>query len=249
MKKCAYFLFALLLSAPTLATEWSFVGQDIEPFFFQDDKLQTNGVFKDVANEICAKMRNSCSFTIMPFRRSLESVSSGTATFVGPLALTPDRKDMFKFSDVVVRSAYTFYGQEKEIMSLKSIEDLKGKTIGVHSPSATEKSLLLLNEKLGNAIKIVNETGVETAIKKSQANRYNLSYINQDIARAWIKNNGVKDLFEASFTGDHVDYRFAFAPQTDAKVLEEFNRELQELKDKGGLDKIVMKYLKRKAIP
>ena len=106
--------------------------------------------------------------------------------------------------------------------------------------------MLFRSEKLGNSIKIVNETGVETAIKKSQNNRYNLSYINQDVARAWIKNNDVKDLFEASFTGDFVDYRFAFTPQTDAKILEEFNRALQDLKDKGAIEGIVRKYIKKK---
>ena len=246
MRKRAYLLLALFFSASLPAAEWSFVGQDIEPFFFQDEKLPTSGIFKDVASEICRQMRHDCSFSITPFRRSLEAVKSGAATFVGPLALTPDRKDMFLFSDVVVRSSYTFYGQEKEVVNLKSIEDLRGKTIGVHSPSATEKSLLRINEKLGNSINIVNETGVETAIKKSQHNRYNLSYINQDIARAWIKNNKVGDLFEASFTGDFVDYRFAFTPQTDAKTLAEFNRILQDLKAKGMVDAIVGKYIKKK---
>ena len=218
------------------------VGQDIEPFYFLGKNGQVEGALRNVMDSACKKMEAKCTFEIAPFRRSLAMLEEGTADVTAPLAKLPDREHYIVFSSPVVRSGYTFFGASENVKRIQRIEDVRGMTVGVHSPSASERSLEKIKERLGAGFQIAQETDVSVALKKAQAQRYEVAYVNRDIGNVWIRQNK-GTIVPANFLADEVLYRFGFSKKTSsASLTAKFESAMDEMRSSGELKKALEQY-------
>jgi polar amino acid transport system substrate-binding protein len=219
------------------------VGQDIKPYYFETKEGKVAGVFVEIMTEVCQKIKITCEFKIVPFQRVLAMLKSGKANVAAPFGKTSEREITFVFSAPVLQGGFTFFGTKKKIIAIKKIEDAKGKTVGVHSSSATENSLVKINKMIGGGIVIVKETDVPVALKKALAGRYDRAYANRDIAQVWIDENMANDLTAAKFLADETLYRYGFPKKNlDRDLFNKFNKHLKEMYRNGHLKKILDKY-------
>lgn len=220
----------------------TFVGHEIEPFYFKSGSKGTQGAMYELAQQVCKLQKKHCKFKIAPFRSMQNMVAQGQAQVGGPLAHTPQRESLFNYSIPMYTTRYCFFTMPKNYREQMSFDDLKGKTVGVFGPSATELSLLRVREVLNKQMNVSVEPDNNTTLRKTENNTHDFGYVNCEAARIWIEKHR-SQLREITSLGEKTDYYFIFSKKTfspqDAK---EFNDSLLLLKKTGYLKEIADKY-------
>lgn len=221
---------------------YTYVGHEIEPFFYKAGSQGVQGAYFDVVNEVCKKRRWQCKFKIAPFRASIDMIQSGKADFGGPMALTEQRKTIFSFSDPIFETGYCFYASPRNYQGHMTYQNLIGKSVGVFGPSATELSLQRVNEVTNQQIKTIQEPDYHSALRKAESNTYNFTYANCDTGKHWIERYR-SQLKEVPGLRDTTLYHVVFTKKNSGdQDLRDFNETLKELRKSGFLENVAEKY-------
>lgn len=127
------------------------------------------GAFVEMAKAMCASLKYSCQYRIVPRPRGIKMIGSGRAQIFTGLASNPENDKVFKPVLNVVDVSYTFFVKKGKAKRLTKIEDFKGYNIAVLRGSTMNKDIVQRNESLGKAFTVVEETLLEAGLRKLAA--------------------------------------------------------------------------------
>jgi polar amino acid transport system substrate-binding protein len=165
-------LLCLAFPATLLAKDFKVVGQEFMPLEGSGPDGKMAGVHYEIVKQVCKQAGITCTTEIMPLARGLEEIKTGEAQMILGVAINPERAEIATFPKTLTQVGYTFFVKKGQASKYKSVEDFKGKTVGVHDGSATHKNLMEQNKKVGGTMKIETEATAETAPKKLAGDRY-----------------------------------------------------------------------------
>lgn len=234
------FLFVLLASFSAHA--YVVIGHDFEPYYFKAGSEGIQGACYEIVQKLCQMEKIHCRFKLAPFRKFLTMLKNGDADIGCPLAESPQRRSVYYFSEKIFATRYAFFGAPEYVNKIKTYDDLKGLSVGVISPSLTEVSLLKAQEYAERKIKIHPEVSIDVSFRKADAKKYPLTYVNRDVANAWIKRNRSR-MIEVPGLGEDVGYSLIFSKKSISQQrFEKMQDHLKSLLKSKDLEAICEKY-------
>jgi arginine/lysine/histidine transporter system substrate-binding protein len=210
---------------------------DYPPYEFVDTANggEIVGFDIDIAKHIAKELGYVIEIKDMDFNGLIPALDSGKADFV-IAGMTPneERKKTVDFSD-------EYYAAQQLIVtkgdSIKTIEDLEGKVLGVQLASVQEKEAEKLLKKYN--FDIVKRNKVTELVQEMKSNRVDAAIIEDTVAHEFLKGNKELSSFPVPDT-EAAGSAIAFPKNSELTV--EFNSELNKMKENGTLDKFIEKW-------
>lgn len=211
---------------------------DYPPFEYIDTTKGSEiiGFDIDLANALAEKTGYELEVQDMDFNSLIPALQAKQIDLVlSGMTPTPERKENVDFSDIYYAANHMILSlKDKEI---KSVEELDGKTIGVQLGSIQEEKAKEIAEKVN--VKIENRNKISELIQEMKSGRLDAAIIEDTVANGYFE----KDADLAGFKlPDSEEAGSAVAFQKDSPITKEFNDALNEMKENGELDKLVVKW-------
>ncbi len=196
------------------------------------------GIDVDLANALGKKLNKKIVFENMKFNTLLASLAANKVdVIISGLGATDERKQQFNFSDVYYDNKIVVIVKEDE-NSIKTIDDLKGKTIGTQVGTVSDNFVTAIE---GATVNRYDSTVL--AIMNLKAGKDEMTVIDMAGAVQVLgPNDGFKILEDIKITG--LPYAIAINKGND-ELLAQINQALKEMKESGELDNIINKYMKK----
>ncbi|MBM7662534.1 polar amino acid transport system substrate-binding protein [Bacillus mesophilus] len=212
---------------------------DYPPYEFIDTEKGNEivGFDVDIARYITEELGYELDIVDMDFTTLITAMNSEKGDFIlAGMTPTPDRMENADFSDVYFTAKHLIVSEKAS--GIESIEDLAGKTVGVQTGSIQEGEA----EKIKETVDITIETRnrVPELVQEILAGRFDAAIIEDTVAAGHFKNNPDLVGFAIEETGEAAGSAIAFPK--DSELTDEFNRVLNEMKENGELDKLILKW-------
>ncbi|MDD7794678.1 transporter substrate-binding domain-containing protein [Clostridium sp. 'White wine YQ'] len=212
------------------------------PFEFEQDGKYT-GIDVDLLAAIAKDQGFDYELKPMDFNGIIPALTSNQIdAAIAGMSITDERKKSVDFSEPYFESGVSMaVGVDNN--SIKSLDDLKGKTVAVKKGTAGAKFAEGLKDKYGLNIKYFDNS---PNMYQEVANK-NSDVLFEDYPVIAYKISLDKDKPTLKVVGDKQDlnsYGFAVNKGKNKELLDKFNAGLKKLKENGEYDKILAKYLK-----
>ncbi|MGI6169042.1 MAG: basic amino acid ABC transporter substrate-binding protein [Christensenellales bacterium] len=206
------------------------------PFEYKEgDKVV--GLDVDICEKIAEKMGMTLEVVDMEFDSLLPAVNADKCDVVAAgMTVRPDRELQVDFSETYYRSTQVvLVGIHDD--SIQTIDDLKGKSIGVQTGTTGEEEA---NNIEGAEVRSFSN-GLEAtmALKNDQID---LIIIDAEPAKNFVENNS--DAIKIVEIGFADEYYALAVKKGNSELLEKINAALKELKEDGALDSLIASYSK-----
>lgn len=219
----------------TIASDSSFA-----PFVFQDSNNKYTGIDMDLIKAIAKDQGFTIEITNPGFDAALNAVQSGQADgMIAGMSVTDARKETFDFSEPYYTANAIL--AIKEISTITSYKDLKGKTVGVKNGTASQTFLTKSQSKYDYKIKTfadassmydsLNSGSVDAVMDDEPVVKYSIS-----------QGQKLKTPIKGTPIGDTA---FAVKKGSNPELIQMFNNGLANIKKNGQYQKILDKYLKK----
>jgi arginine/lysine/histidine transporter system substrate-binding protein len=213
---------------------------DYAPFEYIDTAKGNEiiGFDVDLAKMITKELGYEFEIVDMDFTGLIPALQSGKVDFVlAGMTPTEERKKSVDFSDVYYVSRNMIVS--KKGSGIKTVEDLKGKTVGVQTGSIQEGEA----QKIAKTVdmKIESRNRIPELIQEIQAGRFDAAIIEDTVARGYLKTSNGK-LEGHTIPTNEQEAGSAIAFPKGSKLRDEFNKVLQEKMKNGEVDKLVKKW-------
>ncbi|WP_110111253.1 transporter substrate-binding domain-containing protein [Bacillus sp. CGMCC 1.16541] len=212
---------------------------DYAPFEYIDTAVSDEiiGFDVDLAKAIADELGYEVKIEDMDFNGLIPALESKKVDFVlAGMTPTEERKKNVDFSDVYYTAKHMIV--TKKGSDIKSVEDLKDKTVGVQVASIQEGKAEELSEELG--FKVENRNRIPELVQEINSNRFDAIIIEDTVAKGYLKNNEIEGFVLEE--GEDADAGSAIAFPKDSELTEDFNRELNEMKENGELEELIVKW-------
>lgn len=212
---------------------------DYAPFEYVETEKSDEiiGFDVDLAKAITSKLGLELEVKDMDFNGLVQALKSGQADFVlAGMTPTEKRKKNVDFSDIYYTASHMIIS--KNDSGIKTLEDLKGKTVGVQLGSIQEGKADEINEQV--SIKIENRNRIPELIQEIKSGRFDAAIIEDTVAKGYL--NKEKDLTGFAISDDPDEAGSAIAFPKNSDLTEKFNQELKKMKENGELQKLVVKW-------
>lgn len=211
---------------------------DYKPYEFIDTKNdKIIGFDIDLAKALGKKTGYEIKVKDMDFGSLITAMNADKVDFImAGMKETPERAKNADFTD-----SY-FIDQNQVIVNkdsnIKSVADLKGKTVGVQAASIQETKAKEVSKTAG--FKVENRNRIPEMVEELKAGRFDAVIIEQSVAKGYLDKlqdmEGllIEDFFEQSGS--------AVAFPKDSKLTAKFDKALVELKEDGTVDKLIKKW-------
>jgi arginine/lysine/histidine transporter system substrate-binding protein len=212
---------------------------DYPPFEYVDTTQGSDiiGFDIDLAKALAEKTGYEIEIQDMDFNSLIPALQAKQIDLVlSGMTPTPEREENVDFTDV-------YYTANHMVVSLKdneikTVEELKGKTIGVQLGSIQEEKAKEISEQV-DGLKIENRNKISDLIQELKSGRIDAAIIEDLVANGYFEKD--KDL--AGFTlSQEEEAGSAIAFQKGSTYTKEFNEALKEMKENGELEKLVVKW-------
>jgi arginine/lysine/histidine transporter system substrate-binding protein len=213
---------------------------DYAPFEYMDTAKgdEVIGFDIDLANMIAKELGYEVQVVDMDFNGLIPALQSGKVDFVlASMTPTPERKKSVDFSDVYYVAKNMIVTKKEN--GLKTMEDLKGKTVGVQTASIQEGEAKKLAKTID--MKLESRNRIPELIQEIQAGRFDAAIIENTVAKGYIKNSGGK-LMGTTMQTSEQEAGSAIAFPKGSKLTDKFNQVLQEKMKNGEVDKLIKKW-------
>jgi polar amino acid transport system substrate-binding protein len=195
------------------------------------------GFDADLATTIGKKLGYEVKIKDMDFSGLIQSLKSGQADFVlAGMTPTEKRKKNVDFSDIYFTAHHLIVS--KKDSGIKSVADLKGKTVGVQLGSIQEGKAQEINKEV--PIKIENRNRIPDLIQEIKSGRFDAAIIEDTVAKGYLAKE--KDFAGFILSDDPKEAGSAIAFPKNSELTAKFNKELKKMKDNGELQKLVVKW-------
>ncbi len=208
---------------------------EFEPYeYHEGDDIV--GIDADIAQAICDKLGYELKIEDMEFDSILPAVQSGKADFgAAGMTVTDERKQSVDFTDSYATGIQSVI--VKEGSSIKSIDDLKGKKIGVQLATTGD---IYAKDDFGEENVEEYNKGAD-AVMALTSGKIDAVIIDNQPAKAFVKTTDGLQILDT----DYVQEDYAAAIQKgNTDLLNAVNGALKELKEDGTIQKILDKYIK-----
>lgn len=211
------------------------------PMGFKDDSGEYVGFDIELAKEV-AKSEN-LELKLVPINWDAKDadLESGNINCIWNGFTKTGREGKYTFSDVYMKNRQVFLVREDS--NIKSIDDLKDKTLVLQKES-TAVNALDARDEVKKAFKEVRELPENvTAIQEVYTKNADVVLLDEVVARYWLKNNEDKKLVVLKDALGDEEYAVGFKLGNEA-LANKINAGLKKAKDNGAYDKIYKKYFK-----
>lgn len=222
-----------------------YTNAEFAPFeYFEGEKIV--GVDPDIAQEIAKDLGKELTIEHSDFDSLIPSLVTGKADFVAAgMTITPEREEEVDFSIPYVESIQNIIS--KKDTELKSMEDLKGKKIGVQlgttgDLAVTDAINLEDGELYGSGAEVKTYANALEAAQDLLTGRVDAVVIDKLTAEEIAKNNSDK-LVTEKFGEISESYGIA-VEQGNTELLEAINATLQRLLDEGKIEELIANHTK-----
>ena len=208
------------------------------PFEYQNSSNKYTGFDMELIKAIAKQQGFNITISNPGFDAALNAVQSGQADgVIAGMTITDARKDIFTFSDPYYTSNIIL--AVKKGSSIKSYENLKGKTVGAKNGTASYTWLEENANKYGFEVRAFDEaSSMYDSLNSGSID----ALMDDEAVLAYAIKQGRN--FETPIKGEASgDVGFAVKKGTNAELIEMFNNGLAALKKNGQYDKLVKKYL------
>ncbi|MCD7033237.1 transporter substrate-binding domain-containing protein [Metabacillus sp. GX 13764] len=211
---------------------------DYKPFEYKDTAKGSDimGFDVDLIHALADKLGYKIEIKDMDFNSLVPALQAKQADIVlAGMTPTEDRKKNVDFTDIYYTAKHMIVS--KKGSGIKTVDDLKGKTLGVQLGSIQEGKAKELQKK--TAFKIENRNRIPDLVQEMNAGRFDAAIIEDTVAKGYFEAD--KNL-EGFVIQDSEEAGSAIALQKDSPYTKEFNKALKELKDSGELEKLIVKW-------
>jgi polar amino acid transport system substrate-binding protein len=211
---------------------------DYKPYEFIDTKNdKIVGFDVDLAKALGKKTGYTIKVKDIDFSSLITAMNADKVDFImAGMKKTPERAKNADFTE-------PYFTDQNEIVvnkdsNIKSVEDLKGKTVGVQAGSIQETKAIEVSKKVG--FKVENRNRIPEMVEELKAGRFDAVVIEQSVASGYLnklpemQGELMQDFFEQSGS--------AVALPKGSKLTPKFDKALAELKEDGTVDKLVKKW-------
>ncbi|MEH7610037.1 transporter substrate-binding domain-containing protein [Gottfriedia acidiceleris] len=211
---------------------------DYKPYEFIDTKNdKIVGFDVDLAKALGKKTGYTIKVKDIDFNSLITAMNADKVDFImAGMKKTPERAKNADFTE-------PYFTDQNEIVvnkdsNIKSVEDLKGKTVGVQAGSIQETKAIEVSKKVG--FKVENRNRIPEMVEELKAGRFDAVVIEQSVASGYLnklpemQGELMQDFFEQSGS--------AVALPKGSKLTPKFEKALKELKEDGTVDKLIKKW-------
>ncbi len=240
-----WILLFLLLSFASFSTAETleFVFSDFPPFEYTENNTVA-GINKEIIEEACRRLEITPVFTQLPWKRALKYAKEGQADAIFSLFKNDERVQYYNFPEENINTVkmVLITNRENDI-EIKSMEDLKGKVVGVYLGSS-------YGEKFDSA-EWINKTPAatnESLLRKQVVGRTDVVVIDERMAKYWCKKIDAENKFKTlSFTvtenPTYVAFSKASEKESGKNIAQKFSEVLKAMRNEGFMEEVNKKYM------
>ncbi len=211
---------------------------DYPPFEYIDTAKGSDiiGFDIDLVNALAEKTGYEVEIQDMDFNSLIPALQAKQIDIVlSGMTPTPEREENVDFSDIYYSANHMIVSpKDKEI---KTIEELEGKTIGVQLGSIQEEKATEISKEVD--LKIENRNKISELVQEMKSGRFDAAIIEDKVAEGYF----AKDDQLTGFTLESTEEAgSAIAFQKGSEYTKEFNDALNEMKENGELDELIVKW-------
>ncbi|WP_339193388.1 transporter substrate-binding domain-containing protein [Aeribacillus sp. FSL W8-0870] len=210
------------------------------PYNFMNENKEYDGFDVDIAKELAKRLGVKANFVAQEFSGLIPGLQKGKFDIlVSQVTITDERKKQIDFTEPYITNKVKVIVREDN-NDIKSVNDFKGKTIGVGL--GTNDEAYLRNEllpKVGD-FKINTYDDVITTLKDLDAGRIDATINNVYALKPVIEENGYK----IKAVGDPIkeDQAGVAVKKGNKELVDALNKALKEMKEDGTYKEIYVKW-------
>ncbi|MCY6493352.1 ABC transporter substrate-binding protein/permease [Leptolyngbya sp. GGD] len=213
---------------------------DYPPYEFyetKDGNRQIVGFDVDIANYIAKELRFKLKVTESDFNGLIPALQANRVDFVmAGMTPTPERQKNVDFSIIYYQAQDTIVAPKGS--NIKKATDLSGKRVGVQLGTIQETNAKKIAEKV-SGIQLKQLNRVPELIQELKAKRIDAAIIEDTIAKGFISANPELQFTPIPPEGPSGS---AIAFPKGSPMVEPFSRVLQQMKDKGEIERLASKW-------
>ncbi|MCO7176366.1 ABC transporter substrate-binding protein [Sporolactobacillus kofuensis] len=195
----------------------------------------------DLAKYIANKLGYNLKIQNQDFNGLIAALNSKKVDFVmAGMVDTPEREKQVDFS-------HTYYNEYQVVLAKKgakinTVQDLKGKKVGVQLGSTQEALAVKLNKTI--PMKIQRWDKLNEMVEAMNAGKLDAIITIQSVAYGYISKSKDLHQFNALVNGKTEADPISAAFPKGSKLTAQFNKEIAKAKKSGKLDQLVTKWIK-----
>ena len=208
------------------------------PMGFRNENNEIVGFDIDVAKEVCKRLNVELVVQPISWTAKEQELNSYNIDCIwNGMSINNDRKEAMCLSNPYLKNNMTFV--VKKDSNINSINDLKGKKVGVQAGSTAEE-ILQGAEISKDLSQVVTYSENITAFMDMEINQTDAVFIDDVVANYYITSNN-KDYRVLSDVLEEEEYAIGFR-KNDTELCEKVNDILAEMKKDGSLGEISTKW-------
>jgi arginine/lysine/histidine transporter system substrate-binding protein len=210
---------------------------DFAPFESRNPSGEVEGFDIDLANYIAKELGYKLEIEDMKFDGLIGALQTNRVDMVlAGMSATEKRDKNVDFSTPYNHSGEMFITLKDS--DVKSLEDIKGKTIGVQLGTIQEEGAKKLQETVEFEMKPLDNAN--TLIQELLTNRIDVAYLDKSVADGYIKEQGLAGFDDPTTSSPGM--AVAFPEGSD--LIDDVNKVLKEMEENGKLKELQEKWLK-----
>ncbi|MEH7119116.1 transporter substrate-binding domain-containing protein [Neobacillus vireti] len=210
---------------------------DFAPFESRDPSGKVQGFDIDLANAIADELGYKLEIKDMKFDGLIGALQAKRVDMVlAGMSATEKRKKNVDFSTAYNHSGEMFL--TKKGSTIKTIDDLKGKTVAVQLGTIQEEGAKTLQKKIDFTLKPLDNS--TTLIQELVTDRVQVAYLDKSVATGYMKEQGLVGFDDPTSSSPGM----AVAFPKGSKLVGDVNKALEKLEKNGKLQELKDKWLK-----
>ncbi len=209
---------------------------EFPPFETRNEAGEIIGFDIDLANMIAEELGMELQIEDMKFDGIIGSLQAGRADMaIAGMNATEERKQNVEFSKDYYSDGQIFISQPDS--EIKSLEDLKGKTVGVQLGSIQAEGAEKLAKEYDFEVKTLDDVGI--VVQEILSNRVDIGYMDKAVAEGYIESQDLVGFTDPTESAPGM----AVAFPKDSELVDKVNDIITELEENGEIAKLEEKWL------
>ena len=211
------------------------------PIVYLDNDVPKGMVVDLTRAAITKKMGREVRINLLPWDVAQKRVADGKADIVGPMARSPQREEIYDFTQPCMTCEYSLFVRENEI-GVRDVTDLTGKSVGV-TPGGFPRQFL--SEQPG--IKLVMIDNYASGIEQLLQSKIQVLAADRWVAAYYIQEHGIRGISVVEKPFATREHCYAVHKGNSA-LINSINQALDELRTEGTVDSIVDSWAPKKVV-
>ncbi|KGP91602.1 ABC transporter substrate-binding protein [Pontibacillus chungwhensis BH030062] len=212
---------------------------DYKPFEFIDtaNSDEIVGFDIDIAKHITEELGYELKIENMDFSGLIAALNSNKVDFVfAGMSPNEKREKQVDFSDIYYEAHNAVVSMEDT--SIEELSDLQGKKIGVQLGSIQEGKAKELQEEY-EGIEVIQRDLIPQLVEELKTGRIDAAIIEDSVTSGYLEKNEKLTQF---ILDPNTSKGSAAAFPDDSELVEEFNEEIEKMKESGKMDELIKKW-------